>query len=41
MNNTFINLRHEYYEYEWEGLEKRGLAIGGHKSEFLAYLVAS
>ena len=36
-----LNFQDKYYEYGDEGLETKGLAIGGYESAFLADLVAS
>ena len=40
MSSTLLNLQEKYQEYGLESLEKK-LAIGGYKSMFLEYLVAS
>ena len=41
MSSTLLNFQDKYYEYGDEGLETKGLAIGGYESAFLADLVAS
>ena len=41
MSSTLLNFQEKYYEYGEDGLETKGLAIGGYESTFLADLVAS
>ena len=41
MSSTLLNFQYIYDEYGEEGSEKKGLAIGGYESAFLADLVAS
>ena len=41
MSSTLLNFQEKYYEYGEDGLETKGLAIGGYESAFLADLVAS
>ena len=41
MSSTLLNFQHKYYEYGEEGLETKGLEIGGYESELLADLLAS
>ena len=41
LSSTIINFKYKYYKYGEEGLEPKGLAIGGHKSTFLADVVYS
>ena len=41
MSSTLLNFQDKYYEYGDEGLETKGLAIGGYESAFLVDLVAS
>ena len=40
MSSTLLNFQDKYYEYGNEGLETKGLAIGGYKSTLLADFVA-
>ena len=39
MSSTILNLQGKYYEYGEDGLETKGLSIGGHESALLADLV--
>ena len=41
MSSNLLNFQEKYYEYEEDGLETKGLAIGGYESVLLADLVAS
>ena len=41
MSSNLLNFQEKYYEYGEDGLEKKGLAIGGYESALLADLVAS
>ena len=41
MSSALLNFQEKYYEYGEDGLETKGLAIGGYESAFLADLVAS
>ena len=41
MSLTLLNFQEKHYEYGDEGLETKGLEIGGYKSELLADLLAS
>ena len=41
MISNLLNFQGKYYEYGEEGLETKGLEIGGRESALLAYLVAS
>ena len=41
MSSTLLAFEKKYYEYCDKGIEKKGLAIGGYESAFLAYLVVS
>ena len=41
MSSTLLNFQDKYYEYGDEGLETKGLEIGGYESALLADFVAS
>ena len=41
MSSALLNFQEKYYEYGEDGLEKKGLAVGGYELEFLADLVVS
>ena len=40
-SSALLKFQEKYYEYGEDGLETKGLAIGGYESAFLADLVAS